>query len=87
MINSKQRSILRKLAHNIEPLIFIGKGGITDNVIKQTEETLLCKELVKFTVMKSVDQPVREICDIIAQKTNADPVQVIGRKFILYRKN
>ncbi len=87
MINSKQRAVLRKMANTIEPVIHIGKGGITENLIQQTEQTLYSKELVKFSILRNVTDPVREICENIAKQTEADIVQIIGRKFVLYKKN
>lgn len=87
MINSKQRAVLRRMANTLEPVVHIGKGGISENIINQTEEALNSKELVKCAILRTATESTREICDEIAEKTGADIVQVIGRKFVLYKRN
>jgi len=87
MITGKQRSYLRKLANNIEPIFQIGKGGITENVIKQFDEALEARELVKANVLKNSLAETRDICEEIAKLTGSEIVQVIGGKFVLYRES
>lgn len=87
MINSKQRAVLRKMANTMDPVIQVGKGGISDNIINETRRELFDKELIKLSVMRNVPESVRQISDLIAQQTDADVVQVIGRKFVLYKRN
>jgi len=87
MITGKQRSYLRRLANGIEPIFQIGKGGITENVIKQFDEALEARELVKATVLKNALAGTRDICEEIAEATGAEIVQVIGSKFVLYRES
>lgn len=85
MITTKQRSYLKSLAHHIQPIFQIGKGGITDNVITQYEEAFETKELIKTSVLNNSDFDAKQACETIAEKTHADIVQVIGSKFVLYR--
>lgn len=87
MLTSKQRSYLRSIANTIEPIFQIGKGGIGDNLIKQFNDALEARELIKATVLKNADSDAREICDEIAGQTGAEVVQVIGNKFVLYRES
>ncbi len=87
MITPKQRSYLRSLANSIQPIFQIGKGGINENMIKQFNDALEARELVKATVLRNSSADVREICDEIAKATGADVVQVIGNKFVLYRES
>ncbi|AUS97606.1 RNA-binding protein [Clostridium thermosuccinogenes] len=87
MITSKQRSYLRGLANNIEPIFQIGKGGITENVVKQFDEALEARELVKANVLKNAMAETRDICEEIAELTGSEIVQVIGSKFVLYRES
>lgn len=87
MLTSKQRSHLRGLANTIDPIFQIGKGGIGDNMIKQFNDALEARELVKAAVLRNSDSDAREISDAIAQKTGADVVQVIGSKFVLYKES
>lgn len=87
MLTGKQRSLLRSLANQIQPIFQVGKEGIDENVIKQFDEALEARELVKATVLKNSILDTREVCEEIAEKTNSEIVQVIGRKFVLYRKS
>ena len=87
MLTSKQRSYLRSLANSVEPIFQIGKGGVGENLIKQFNDALEARELVKATVLKNADGDVRETCEEIAQQTGAEVVQVIGSKFVLYKES
>lgn len=87
MLTSKQRSYLRSLANTVEPIFQVGKGGVGDNLIRQFNDALEARELVKATVLKNAEADVREICEEIAEQTGAEVVQVIGSKFVLYRES
>ena len=87
MLNSKQRAYLRGLANSIDTILMIGKGGISDEIIKQADDAILARELIKAKVLETADVSSKEAANIIADKINADVVQVIGTKFILYRRN
>jgi RNA-binding protein len=87
MLTSKQRSYLRSLCNEIEPIFQIGKGGISENLIKQFDDALEARELIKAAVLKNATGETREICEEIADKTGAEVVQVIGSKFTLYRES
>ena len=86
MLTSKQRAYLRGLANPIETILIIGKGGITENVIKEADEALEARELIKGRVLENSDVTPMETADRIAESVNADVVQVIGSKFVLFRK-
>ncbi|MGI6668869.1 MAG: ribosome assembly RNA-binding protein YhbY [Acetivibrionales bacterium] len=87
MLTGKQRSYLRSLANNIEPIFQIGKGGIGDNMIKQFNDAFEARELVKATVLKNSGADAREVCEEIAARTGADIVQVIGNRFVLFKES
>jgi len=87
MLTSKQRSYLRSLANTLDPIFQVGKGGIGDNLVKQFNDVLEARELVKATVLKNADTGVRELCKEIAERTGAEVVQVIGSKFVLYKES
>ncbi|HPD01450.1 MAG TPA: ribosome assembly RNA-binding protein YhbY [Acetivibrio sp.] len=87
MLTGKQRSYLRSLANGIDPVFQIGKGGVNDNMIKQFNEALEARELIKVTVLKNSLDDVREVCDEAARLTGAEVVQVIGNKFVLYKES
>ena len=86
MLTSKQRAYLRGIANTYETVLIVGKGGITENLIKQADETLEARELIKGRVLETSDSSAMETADTIAEKTKSDVVQVIGSKFILFRQ-
>ncbi len=86
-LTSKQRSYLRGLANNLDPIIQVGKGGITANLLLQVDEALEAREVVKGKVLKNYFGGVRETAVELATKTGAEVVQVIGSIFVLYRES
>ena len=87
MLTGKQRSFLRALANDIEPIFQIGKGGLNDNMITQFNDALEARELVKVSVLKNSLEAARELCNEAARLTGSDVVQVIGKKFVLYKES
>ena len=87
MLTSKQRARLRKLAHSMQPIIYVGKAGMTDNIIKQADEALTPHELIKGSVQQSCPISAKDAMKEIAQKTGAEPVSSSGRKFVIFRAN
>ncbi len=87
MITSKQRSYLKSLAHNIDPVVYIGKAGITDNVINEMDKCLEARELVKVKLQEGCDLAPKDTANEMAEILGAEFVQAIGRKFTLYRES
>ncbi len=87
MLNSKQRANLRSVATALDTILYIGKGDLTDNIIKQADDALAARELIKGKVLETSELSSREVADLIAEKLDADVVQVIGSKFVLFRRN
>lgn len=87
MITSKQRSFLRSMAHNIDPVAYLGKQGLTENVIKQIDVCLEARELVKVKLQEGCDLDAKEVANEVAKKLGAEFVQAIGHKFTLYRES
>lgn len=87
MLNSKQRAYLRGLANSLDAILMIGKGGMSAEIIKQADDALSARELIKGKVLGTSALASKEAASIIACALKADIVQVIGAKFILYRKN
>ena len=87
MISSKQRSYLRGLAHNIDPTVYIGKQGLTENIIKEMDRGFELRELVKVKLQEGADLSPKETANEIAETLQAEFVQAIGRKFTLYRES
>lgn len=86
-ITGKQVRQLRSLAHHLDPVVYIGKQGITRTIVEQTNVLLEGKELIKCTVQNTSDLETREAADMLAQATDAEVIQVIGHKFSLYRES
>ena len=87
MITSKQRSYLRSLAHNIDPVVYIGKAGVTENVIKEIDQALEARELVKVKIQEGCELAAKDVANDILPELGAEFVQAIGRKFTLYRES
>ena len=87
MITSKQRSQLKAIAQNLETIVQIGKGGITDAVVASIDDALTAREIIKGKVLENAMLTPREACEILAERCKAEPVQVIGTKFVLFRRN
>ena len=84
-ITSKKRSKLKSIAANLSPITQIGKGGITDNLLKTLSDALEAKELIKVTVLENAEDSPRAIAENVAELLGAVCVTVIGRKAIFYR--
>lgn len=87
MLTSKQRAQLRGIANSYETIVQIGKGGINDQIIKQIDDALTARELIKLRVLETAPLSSREAANETAEKVGADVVQVIGTRFILYRES
>ncbi len=86
-ITSKQRAQLRGLAAAEDTIIQVGKAGINDNLITSVTAALKARELVKGRVLENSMLTAREACDALAEACKAEQVQVIGTKFVLYKRN
>ena len=87
MLTSQQRAQLRSLANSADTIVHIGKGGITENVVQQVSDALKARELIKCRVLENALLSAREACDALAEATASEGVQVIGSRFVLYKKN
>ena len=86
-MRSKERANLRGEAHHLQPLVHIGHQGVTDTVVRATDDLLRTRELVKVDVSHNLDAPVKQIAHALADATGAEVVQVIGRKVTIFRDN
>lgn len=87
MITPKERAGLRMEAQKLEPIIQVGKDGITNAVVNTVDQALFARELIKITVLESCPERAKEVANILSERSKADIVQVIGRKIVLYKKN
>ena len=84
-MTGKQRAYLRSLANGLETILYVGKGGLSENVIKQAEEALIARELIKGRVLEASMMTAAEACQALAEATGAEGIQSIGSRFVLYR--
>ncbi len=87
MITTKQRAFLRGLGNALEPVVQIGKEGLTDNLVESVNLLLEARELVKIKVLKNTDDDARHFAEELASTLSAEIVQVIGNNLILYKKS
>lgn len=87
MLTGKQKGFLRSMGNEMDPILQIGKGGVTEAVIAQTDETLEARELIKGRVLPNSMEDVQRAAAELAERTSAELVQVIGRNFLLYRQS
>ncbi|SDZ34402.1 RNA-binding protein [Proteiniborus ethanoligenes] len=87
MISGKQRSYLKALANTIDPIFQIGKNGITESFLKQVDEALEAREIVKINVLNNSSLAAKEAADQVVDSLNAEFVQSIGNKFVIYRES
>ena len=86
-LTSKQRAQLRGLANSIDTILQVGKDGIGANLIKQADDALEARELIKGRVLdNNIDYDARTAAEALAKATRSEVVQVIGTKFVLYRE-
>lgn len=87
MITGKQRSKLKSIANGLNATASIGKrSGVTDNVIKAIDDYLAANEIIKVSIQEGAELDPKVVCNDLAEKLNAEFVQAIGRKFVLYRR-
>ena len=87
MLTSKQRAEFRAQANSLETTLMVGKDGVTEAVIAEADKLLTARELVKGKVLENSMLTAREACDALSVACKAEQVQVIGTKFVLYKRN
>lgn len=87
MLTSKQRAALRSMANTMDTILYIGKDGITENTVKEAYDALEARELIKCAVQQGCELSAREALDELCQRVHAEPVQCIGRRFVMYRES
>lgn len=87
MISSKERKVLSGMGQKIDPVVQIGKNGVTEAVLQELEDVLEARELVKISVLRNCDFTAKEMINDLADDLNAEPVSCVGSKIVLYRKS
>ena len=87
MLNSKQRAMLRSMANEMAPIMQVGKSGIGEELILSVSNALEARELIKGTILQNCPLTTREAITELCEGANAEPVQCIGRRFVMYRES
>lgn len=87
MLTGKQKRFLRSKAHHLQPIFQVGKGGVNDNMIKQINDALEARELIKVSILQNCDQDKETVARSITAGTGGELVQVIGRVIVLYKES
>ncbi len=87
MITGKQRSYLKSLANKLEPIVHIGKGGITPNILNQVSEALEARELVKVKLLDNSLLEAKDTANEVCDALKAEYVQSIGNRFVVYKES
>ena len=87
MLTSKQRANLRSMANTMDTILYIGKDGVTDGTVKEAYDALEARELIKCAVQQNCELTAREALDELCERLHAEPVQCIGRRFVMYRQS
>ena len=87
MITTKQRSKLKALANTLKPSVIVGKGELTENIIKEIEVALYHRELVKVAALKSCEISAKTMCAEVCEVLGCDPVQCVGNRFVVYKRS
>lgn len=85
MITSKQRAYLRSLANDLPAIMQIGKGGLSENMLKTFSDALEAKELIKLHVLENCGYTPKEVLQALAEALDAEAVAATGKKIVLYR--
>lgn len=84
-MTSKQRAMLRSMANTMDTILYVGKEGVTPGTVKEAYDALEARELIKCAVQQGAPVTAREALDALCEQTGAEPVQCIGRRFVMYR--
>jgi RNA-binding protein len=86
-MTGKQRAKLRAMANGLDTILYIGKDGVTDATLKEAYDALEARELIKCAVQQNSELSAKDACAVLCEKTNAEPVLIIGRRFVIYRES
>ncbi len=87
MLKGKQRSYLKKLAHNRKPMLQIGKNGVSEEFLKELDNALELHELIKISVLENSDRNIKEVADRLVNELHCELVSAIGFKIVVYRES
>lgn len=86
-MTTKQRAYLKGLAMTMDPIIHIGKSSVTPEITEAINEALEARELIKVNVLKNCADDIRDLAELLAERTRSEVVQTIGRRIVLYKES
>lgn len=86
-LTGKQKRFLRSMGVELEPVVQIGKEGLTPAVVESTREAVLARELIKVKVLQNCLEKPEDVITMLAERADTNLVQLIGRNGLLYKKN
>ncbi|MFD2169200.1 ribosome assembly RNA-binding protein YhbY [Tumebacillus lipolyticus] len=87
MLTGKQKRYLRSLAHHLNPVTQVGKGGVSDNMIEQINLTFETHELIKISILQNCEEEKDVVARALAERSGAELVQLIGKTVVLYKES
>ncbi|HYK73074.1 MAG TPA: ribosome assembly RNA-binding protein YhbY [Pseudoneobacillus sp.] len=87
MLTGKQKRFLRSKAHHLNPIFQVGKGGVNENMIKQINDVLEARELIKVSVLQNCDEEKDTVAEKLVSGAKAELVQIIGSTIVLYKES
>jgi RNA-binding protein len=87
MLTGKQKRFLRSKAHHLNPIFQVGKGGVNDNMIKQIDEVLEARELIKVSILQNCEDDRDTVAQQLSRGAKAELVQIIGNTIVLYKES
>lgn len=87
MLTGKQKRFLRSKAHHLDPIFQVGKGGVNENMIKQIDDVLEARELIKVSVLQNCEEDKNSVAESLSIGTKAELVQIIGNTIVLYKES
>ncbi len=85
LLSTKQKAFLRGLAHGLEPIVQIGKGGATEALLAELERALEVHELLKIRIGGECPDDAKSVISTVESATNCVVVQEIGHVLVAYR--
>ncbi|MBE4908056.1 ribosome assembly RNA-binding protein YhbY [Bacillus luteolus] len=87
MLTGKQKRFLRSKAHHLDPIFQVGKGGVNENMIKQIDDVLEARELIKVSVLQNCEEDKNSVAESLSKGAKAELVQIIGNTIVLYKES
>ncbi|MEH7443143.1 ribosome assembly RNA-binding protein YhbY [Bacillus sp. JJ1122] len=87
MLTGKQKRFLRSKAHHLNPIFQVGKGGVNENMVKQIDEVLEARELIKVSILQNCEDDRDTVAEQLSRGAKAELVQVIGNTIVLYKES